>query len=57
MNNKQKLAIMFMDIQGKIANVYDTADMDSDVEELLEYIVAKLDEGIGIVSDMDLLED
>lgn len=57
MNDKQKLAIMFMDIQGKIANVYDTTDMDSDVEELLEYIVAKLDEGAEIVSSMELLED
>lgn len=57
MNDKQKLIIMFMNIQGKIANTYDNADMDSDVEELLDYIVAKLDEGAGIVSSMELLED
>lgn len=58
MNDKQKLIMMFMSIQGKIANTYDNvAYMDSDVEELLEYIVAKLDEGAGIVSSMDLLED
>lgn len=57
MNDKQKLIMMFMSIQGKIANTYDTTDMNSEVEELLEYIVAKLDEGAGIVSDMDLLED
>lgn len=57
MNDKQKLIMMFMSIQGKIANTYDNADMDSDVEELLEYIVAKLDIAAGIVSDMDLLED
>lgn len=57
MNDKQKLIMMFMSIQGKIANTYDTTDMDSDVEELLEYIVAKLDIAAGIVSDMDLLED
>lgn len=57
MNDKQKLIIMFMSIQGKIANTYDNADMDSDVEELLDYIVAKLDEGAEIVSNMELLED
>lgn len=57
MNDKQKLIMMFMGIQGKIANTYDNADMDSDVEELLEYIVAKLDEGAGIVSSMKLLEE
>ena len=57
MNDKQKLIMMFMSIQGKIANTYDNADMDSEVEELLEYIVAKLDEGAGIVSSMKLLEE
>lgn len=57
MNDKQKLIMMFMSIQGKIANTYDNADMDSEVEELLEYIVDKLDEGAGIVSSMKLLED
>lgn len=57
MNDKRKLIMMFMSIQGKIANTYDNADMDSDVEELLEYIVAKLDEGAGIVSSMKLLEE
>lgn len=57
MNDKQKLIMMFMGIQGKIANTYDNVDMDSDVEELLEYIVAKLDEGAGIVSSMELLEE
>lgn len=57
MNDKQKLIMMFMGIQGKIANTYDNANMDSDVEELLEYIVAKLDEGAGIVSSMKLLEE
>ena len=57
MNDKQKLIMMFMSIQGKIANTYDNADMDSEVEELLEYIVAKLDEGAGIVSSMELLEE
>lgn len=55
MNEKQKLIILFMSIQGKIANTYDNADIDSDVEELLEYIVAKLDEGAEIVSSMKLL--
>lgn len=57
MSDKQKLIMMFMSIQGKIANTYDNADMGSDVEELLEYIVAKLDEGVGIVSSMKLMED
>ena len=57
MNDKQKLIIMFMSIQGKIANTYDNADVDSDVEELLDYIVAKLDEGAEIVSNMELSED
>lgn len=57
MSDKQKLIMLFISIQGKIGNVYDTTDMDSDVEELLEYIVAKLDIAAGIVSDMDLLED
>ena len=58
MNDKQKLIMMFMGIQGKIANTYDNAAyMDSDVEELLEYIVAKLDEGAEIVSSMKLLEE
>ena len=57
MSDKQKLIMLFMSIQGKIANTYDNADMDSDVEELLEYIVAKLDEGAGIVSSMKLLEE
>lgn len=57
MSDKQKLIMLFMSIQGKIANTYDSADMDSDVEELLEYIVTKLDIAAGIVSDMDLLED
>ena len=57
MNDKQKLIIMFMSIQSKIANTYDNTDVDSDVEELLDYIVAKLDEGAEIVSGMELLED
>ena len=57
MNDKQKIIMMFMAIQNKIANTYDNIDMDSDVEELLDYIVAKLDEGAGIVSSMKLLED
>lgn len=57
MNDKQKIIMMFMTIQNKIANTYDSIDMDSDVEELLDYIVAKLDEGAGIVSSMKLLED
>lgn len=58
MNDKQKLIMMFMTIQNKIANTYDNAAyMDSDVEELLEYIVAKLDEGAEIVSSMKLLEE
>lgn len=57
MNEKQKLIILFMGIQGRIANTYDNTDVDSDVEELLDYIVAKLDEGAEIVSNMELLED
>lgn len=57
MNDKQKLIMLFMGIQGKIANTYDNADVDSDVEELLDYIVAKLDEGAEIVASMELLED
>ena len=57
MNDKQKLIMMFMSIQGKIANTYDNADMDSEVEELLEYIVDKLDEGAEIVSSTELLEE
>lgn len=57
MNEKQKLIMLFMSIQGKIANTYDNTDVDSDVEELLDYIVAKLDEGAEIVASMELLED
>lgn len=57
MNDKQKLIMMFMSIQGKIANTYDNTDVDSGVEELLDYIVAKLDEGAEIVASMELLED
>ena len=57
MNDKQKLIMMFMSIQVKIANTYYNVDMDSDVEELLDYIVSKLDEGVGIVSSMKLMED
>ena len=57
MNDKQKLIMMFMTIQNKIANTYDNNDIDSDVEELLDYIVAKLDEGAEIVANMELLED
>ena len=54
MNDKQKIIMVFMSIQGKIANAYDNADVDSDIEELLDYIVAKLDEGAEIVSSMEL---
>ena len=57
MNEKQKLIMLFMSIQGKIANTYDNNDVGSDVEELLDYIVAKLDEGAEIVASMELLED
>ena len=57
MNEKQKLIMLFMSIQGKIANTYDNTDVDSDIEELLDYIVAKLDEGVEIVASMELLED
>ena len=57
MNEKQKLIMLFMSIQSKIANTYDNNDVDSDVEELLDYIVAKLDEGAEIVASMELLED
>lgn len=57
MSEKQKLIMLFMSIQGKIANTYDNTDVDSDVEELLDYIVAKLDEGAEIVASMELLED
>ena len=49
--------MLFMSIQGKIANTYDNTDVDSDVEELLDYIVAKLDEGAEIVASMELSED
>lgn len=57
MNEKQKLIMLFMSIKSKIANTYDNNDVDSDVEELLDYIVAKLDEGAEIVASMELLED
>ena len=57
MSEKQKLIMLFMSIQGKIANTYDNTDVDSDVEELLDYIVAKLDEGAEIVASMELSED
>lgn len=57
MNEKQKLIMLFMSIQSKIANTYDNNDVDSDVEELLDYIVAKLDEGAEIVASLELLED
>ena len=49
--------MLFMSIKSKIANTYDNNDVDSDVEELLDYIVAKLDEGAEIVASMELLED
>ena len=57
MNEKQKMIMLFMSIQGKIANTYDNTDVDNGVEELLDYIVAKLDEGAEIVASMELLED
>lgn len=54
MNDKQKLIMIFMTIQNKIANTYDNADVNSDIEELLDYIVAKLDEGAQIVTSMEV---
>ena len=57
MNDKQKLIVKVMSIQGKIANTYDGVDMDSDVEDLLDNIVSELDEMVNIVSTMRLAED
>lgn len=57
MNDKQKLIVKVMSIQGKIANTYDSVDMDSDVEDLLDNIVSELDEMVNIVSTMRLAED
>lgn len=57
MNDKQKLTLRIIVIQGKIANTYDSVDMDSDIEDLLDNIVSELDEMVNIVSTMKLAED
>lgn len=57
MNDKQKIIKIFMDIQNKIANTYDSMDVDSDIEDLFDYIVSAVDKGAEIVMSMELLED
>lgn len=57
MDDKQKLIVKAMSIQGKIANTYDNGNMDSDIEDLLDNIVSELDEMVNIVSTMKLAED
>lgn len=58
MNNKQKIAIMFMQLQGKIGNVFveNEDEINDEVNGLLTEISMKLDEAMELIAEIEELE-
>ncbi len=59
MNNKQKIAIMFMRLQSKIGNVFveNEDEINDEVNDLLTEITMKLDEAMALVAEIKELEE
>ena len=59
MNNKQKIAIMFMRLQGKIGNVFaeNESEINREVNDLLTEITMKLDEAMELIADIKEVEE
>lgn len=59
MNNKQKIAIMFMRLQSKIGNVFaeNEDEINDEVNDLLTEITMKLDEAMALVVEIKELEE
>ena len=54
MNNKQKIAIMFMRLQSKIGNVFveNEDEINDEVNDLLTEITMRLDEAMVLVAEI-----
>ena len=59
MNNKQKIAIMFMRLQSKIGNVFveNEDEINDEVNDLLTEITMRLDEAMALVAEIKELEE
>lgn len=59
MNNKQKIAIMFMRLQSKIGYVFteNEDEINWEVNDLLTEITMKLDEAMELIADIKELEE
>lgn len=59
MNNKQKIAIMFMQLQSKIGYVFveNENEINCEVNDLLSEITMKLDEAMELIADIKELEE
>lgn len=57
MKDYKRLIDMFRDIQQQIINTHDNNHIDSEVEDLFDYIISKLDEAINQVVLLHYLED
>lgn len=59
MNNKQKIAIMFMRLQSKIGNVFveNEDEINDEVNDLLTEITMKLDEAMALVAEIKETEE
>lgn len=59
MNNKQKIAIMFMRLQSKIGNVFveNEDGINDEVNDLLTEITMRLDEAMALVAEIKEVEE
>lgn len=59
MNNKQKVALIFMGVQRKIGNVFveNEHEINDEVSELLTEITMKLDEAMELIAEIEELEE
>lgn len=59
MNNKQKIAIIFMKLKSKIGNVFveNENEINGEVNDLLTEITMKLDEAMALVAEIKELEE
>lgn len=55
MNNKQKIAILFMKLQSKIGEVFieNEHEINDEVNDLLTHITSQLDEAMRLVADIE----
>ena len=59
MNNKHKIAIMFIILQSKIGRVFveNENEINDEVNDLLTEITMKLDEAMALVAEIKELEE